>query len=182
MSSMTRVWPSGRSARAVARRTAPTLPLVQRRRVAPARVVEVGTAAGHAGAEVGADGAEDDDGAAGHVLAAVRADALDDGFGAGVPDGEAHPRAADQVQPAAGRAVQHGVAGDRLGGGVGAEVGFGGDRDRAAGQALGDVVVGLAGEAELDAGAGEGTERLAGGAAKLEPDRDRGARRARGRR
>ena len=87
-----------------------------------------------------------------------------------VADGEAHPRPADEVEPAAGRAVQHGVAGDRLGGGVGAEVGLGGDRDRAARQALGDVVVGLAGEPELDAGPGEGTERLAGGAAKVEPD------------
>ena len=90
-------------------------PLVERGRMAAARVVQVGAAAGHAGAEVGADGTEDDDGAAGHVLAAVRPDALDDGFGAGVADGEAHPRPADEVKPAAGRAVQHGVAGDRLG-------------------------------------------------------------------
>ena len=38
-------------------------------------------------------------------------------------------------------------------------------------QALADVVVGLADESELDAGTGECTERLAGGAAQVEPDR-----------
>ena len=46
----------------------------------------------------------------------------------------------------AGRAVQDGVAGDRLAGGVGREVRLRDDRDRAAGQALADVVVGLADE------------------------------------
>ena len=55
--------------------------------------------------------------------------------------------------------------------GLGREVGLGDDRHRAARQALGDVVVGLADEAQLDAGAGERAERLAGGAAQLEPDR-----------
>ena len=78
------------------------------------RIVEIGAAAGHAGPEVRADRAEDHDDAAGHVLAAVLAEALDDRVGAGVADGEAHPGPADQVEPATGRAVQAGVAGDRL--------------------------------------------------------------------
>ena len=73
---------------------------VERRHVAAGRVVEVGPAAGHPGAEVRADRSEDDDGPAGHVLAAVRPDALDDGLGARVADREAHPGPPDEVQPA----------------------------------------------------------------------------------
>ncbi len=114
MSSMTRAWPSARSARAEARRTAADAPIVERGGVAPGRVVEVRPAAGHPGPEVGADRTKDDDRAAGHVFAAVRADPLDDGLGAAVADREAHPRPADEVEPAGGRAVEHGVAGDRL--------------------------------------------------------------------
>ena len=101
----------------------------------------------------------------------MRADPLDDGLGAAVADREAHPRPADEVQPAAGRAVEHGVAGDRLARRLGREVGLRDDRDRAARQALADVVVGLADEAQLDARAGERPERLAGRATQLEPDR-----------
>ena len=78
------------------------------------RVVEVRPPAGHPGPEVRADRPEDHHGPAGHVLAAVRADPLDDRLGAGVADGEAHPGPTDQVQPAAGRAVQDRVAGDGL--------------------------------------------------------------------
>ena len=59
--------------------------------VRAARIEEVGTTAGHAGAEVRSDRAEHDHDAAGHVLAAVRADALDDRLGATVADGEALP-------------------------------------------------------------------------------------------
>ena len=51
-------------------------------------VEHVGDAAGHAGGEVAAGRAEDDDAPAGHVLAAVVADALDDRGGAGVADAE----------------------------------------------------------------------------------------------
>ena len=98
--------------------------------MAAVRVVEVGAAAGHPGPEVRADRAEDDDDAAGHVLAAVRAEALDDRLGAGVADREPHPRPADEVQPAAGRAVQAGVAGDRLRGGVAREIRLRARRDR----------------------------------------------------
>ena len=82
--------------------------------VAPGRVVEIGPAAGHPGPEVGTDRTEDDDRAAGHVFAAVRADPLDHGLRAAVADREAHPRPPDEVEPAGGRAIEHGVAGDRL--------------------------------------------------------------------
>ena len=83
--------------------------------MAAGRVVEVRPAAGHAGPEVRADRPEDHDRAAGHVLAAVRTDPLDDGLRAAVADREAHPGPSDEVQPAAGRAIEDGVAGDRLG-------------------------------------------------------------------
>ena len=53
------------------------------------RVVDVGDAARHAGAEVAAGVAEHDHATAGHVLAAVVADALDDRGGARVADAEA---------------------------------------------------------------------------------------------
>ena len=53
------------------------------------RVVDVELAAAHAGPDVPAEIAEDDDGAARHVLAGVVADALDDGRRAGVADAEA---------------------------------------------------------------------------------------------
>ena len=78
------------------------------------RVVEVRPATGHAGPEVGTDRSEDHHGAPGHVLAAMRADPLDDRFRAAVADREAHPGATDEVEPAGGRAVEHGVPGDRL--------------------------------------------------------------------
>ena len=56
-------------------------------------------------------------------------------------------------------------------GGVGGEIGLRHDRDRAARQALADVVVGLADEPQLDARARERPERLAGRAPELEMDR-----------
>ena len=145
-------------------------PLVERRRVAPARVVQVGAPAGHPCPEVGSDRSQDDDRAARHVLAAVRADALDDGLGARVPDGEAHPGPTDQVQAAPGRAIQAGVPGDRLPAGRGPEVRLRRDRDRASRQALGDVVVGLPDETQFDARPGECPERLTRGTAQLELD------------
>ena len=168
---MTRAWPSGRSASADASRTALTLRVVERRGVAAARVVEVGPAAGHPGPEVGADRAEDDDRPAGHVFAAVRADPLDDGLGAAVADREAHPaRPTRWSRPpvAPYRTVLPAIASDAA---SAARSGSGATVMRPARQALADVVVGLADEPELDAGTGERTERLAGRAAQVEPDR-----------
>ena len=57
-------------------------------KVAPV-IVDVGDAAAHAGGEVPACLAQDNDGSVGHVLAAVVANAFDDGDGAGVADGKA---------------------------------------------------------------------------------------------
>ena len=88
-----------------------------------------------------------------------------------VADGEAHPGPPHDVEAAAGRAVQAGVAGDRLAARLGRESRLRRDDDDAARQPLRDVVVGLTGEVQLDAGTGEGPERLAGRAVQPEPDR-----------
>ena len=132
--------------------------IVESGRLSARRVVQIGATAGHAGAEVGPDRAQHDDRAAGHVLAAVRSYALDDSLSAAVPDGEAHPGPTDKVEPPSGRPVQHRVAGDRFGGGLRPKVGLRRDDDQTARQALRHVVVRLAGKAQFDTGAGEGTE------------------------
>ncbi len=144
---------------------------VERGHVAAVGVVQVGAAAGHPRPEVGADGAEYDDDPAGHVFAAVLAEALDDRLRAGVAHGEPHPGPADEVQPPAGRAVEAGVAGDRLAGGVGGEVRLRGDDEPPARQALADVVVRLADQPQLERRTRERAERLAGRAAELQTDR-----------
>src|SRR4029079_14249888 len=121
--------------------------------------------------EVGADGAEYDDDPAGHVFAAVLAEALDDRLRAGGAHRAPHPGPADEVQPAAGRAVEAGVAGDRLGGRIGCEVRLRGDDEPSSREALAAVVVRLADEAQLERRPGERPERLPGRATELQPDR-----------
>src|SRR5690606_3607273 len=78
-----------------------------------ARLVEhVGDAAGHAGAEVPARGAQHHDAAAGHVFAAVIADGFDDRVDAAVAHAEALARHAADVGLAGRRAVEGDVADD----------------------------------------------------------------------
>ena len=108
------------------------------------QVEDVGDAAGHAGREVASGRSEDDGAAPGHVLAAVVADPFDHGVRPGVADAEPFADDAAEEQFAGGGAVGDDVAGD--------DVLFGGERGavggrtmiRAAGQALADVVVGVA--------------------------------------
>src|SRR5262249_3904100 len=131
-------------------------------------VEHIGDAAAHAGREVAAGSAKHDDAAAGHVLAAVVSDAFDDGAGARVADGEPLARGAAEEGAGGRRAVQHGVTDDdvllrgelrRFGRPHG---------ERAAGEALADVVVRVAVERELDPGGEPGAERLPGRAVQLE--------------
>src|SRR5581483_10785605 len=134
-------------------------------------VEDVRDPAAHAGGEVAAGPAEDDDAAARHVLAAVVADALDDGARAGVPDREALAGEAAEEGLARRGAVEDGVADDhallrRERGALRRP-----HRDRAAGEALAGVVVRVAVEGELDARREPGAERLPGRAAQREPDR-----------
>src|SRR5690606_3716215 len=129
-----------------------------------------GDAAGHAGREVASGASQDDGASAGHVLAAVVADALDDGQGSGVAHAEPFADDAAEEQFAGGGAVGDDVAGDDvvLGGEAGA-VG-GADGDAAAGQALADVVVGVADEAQGDAAGQERAEGLSGRAGEGDVD------------
>ena len=77
-------------------------------------VEDVGDAAAHAGGEVAAGLAENDDEAVGHVLAAVIADAFDHRGRAGVADGEALAGHAVEEDFAAGGAVEHDVADENV--------------------------------------------------------------------
>src|SRR5215831_19710147 len=74
------------------------------------RIEQEAFATRHAGAEVSAVRTEDDDGAARHVLARVVTDALDDSNGPRVADGEALARRAGNVELAARRSVEGGIA------------------------------------------------------------------------
>ena len=107
---------------------------------------------------------DDDDSAAGHVLAAVVADALDHRRGAGVADAEAFADLAAQEDLAARGAVADHVAGDDVVLGRERVGAVGPDDDAPAGQTLADVVVGVAVQAQRDAGRQERPEALAGGA------------------
>src|SRR5690606_10480661 len=126
--------------------------------------------AGHAGGEVAAGGAEHDDAAAGHVFEAVVAHAFDDGGDAGVAHREAFAGAAADVEFAAGRAVEGDVADDDVFGGRKAGGRGGAHNDLAAGEALADVVVGVAFEAEGHALGHECAEGLAGGTGEADVD------------
>src|SRR5581483_11453612 len=120
-----------------------------------------GDAAGHTGREVATGGTEDDHTTAGHVLTAVVADTLGDDAGAGVAYAApfADPTADEDLT--AGRAVRQRVAGD--------DVLLGPERrgavrtydQTAARQALADVVVGVALDAQRHALRHERTERVA---------------------
>ena len=103
-------------------------------------------------------GTEHDGAAAGHVLATVVAHALDDGRGPGVADAEPLPHVAAEEHLAGRGAVADHVARDDLLAGVEGGRPVGPDDDPAAGETLGDVVVGVALEPQRDA-RGAGTRR-----------------------
>ena len=135
-----------------------------------ALVEHVGQAAGHARREIAARRPEHDDPAAGHVLAAVVADGLDDRLDAGVAHAETLARHAADVHLARGCAIKGDIADDdvllrderRARGRV--------DDDLAAGQALADVIVGVALEDKGHAVGEERAEALAGRALEVDAD------------
>ena len=128
-------------------------------------------AARHPGREVATGRAEDHRPPAGHVLAAVVADALDDRGRARVADAE--PLADDPADEhvAAGRAVEDDVAGDDVLLGDEPRRARRAQHERAARQALAEVVVGVAFEPERDAARHERTEALTGRAVERDVDR-----------
>ncbi len=133
-------------------------------------VEDVGGAAAHAGTEVFARGAEDEDGAAGHVFAAVVADAFDNSGGARVAHGKAFAGAAVDVEASACGTVEDGVAADAIFFGAELGTGRGDEGDLAAAHAFADVVVGFAGELDVYALHEEGAEALACGAVEFESE------------
>ena len=133
-------------------------------------VIDERDAAGHAGPEVVADGAEDDGDTAGHVLAAVRPTALDHRVGAGIAHGEALARLAGGEQLARRGAVKHRVADDGVLVADQRRRCQRADDDDATRQSLADIVVGVAEHLQLHPLHGEGAERLTGGAAQTHGD------------
>ena len=134
-------------------------------------IQDVSKAAGHTCAEVHAGFPQDTDDAAGHVFTAVVADAFHHGDGAGVTYRKAFARASCRVQTTAGRAIQTGVANDACfmatEGGADRRT----NRQQTARHAFTDVVVGVAGQVQLNAAGVPDAEALARGTAKVGGDR-----------
>src|SRR5438105_8299847 len=133
-------------------------------------VEHIGDTAGHPGREIAAGLAEDHDDAAGHVLAAMVAGALDDGDSAGITHREALPGDAAEITFALDRAIEHRIADDDRFLRHNARVGGGADDDSAAGEALADVIVGVAFELERHAARKPRAEALAGSAGEFHVD------------
>ena len=134
-------------------------------------VPHVGDAAGHAGGEVAAGGAQNHGAAAGHVLAAMIPHAFDDGPGAAVADAEPFGGATAEERLAAGGAVQAHVANQdvpfgRKSAGLGRI-----DDQPAAGESLAHVVVRVPFQFQRDAAGQKRPEALSGRTVKLEVNR-----------
>ena len=136
-----------------------------------ALVENVGHATRHAGGEVAAGLADDDDATAGHVLAAVIADAFDDGVRARVADAEALAGDAADVGLAGCGAVEGDVTCDHVLLRDERGVAVGEDADLAARKTLAQVIVGVALEGQGDAVRDERPETLPGRAPEVEVDR-----------
>lgn len=127
-------------------------------------------ASAHAGRQVHADRAQDDDPATGHVLTAVVTGALDDGPCAGVAHGEALGRDASHEADAGSGAIEGCVSNDDVVFGNEASLqrlGRRVDGKGTATEALSEVVLGVALQLQEDALQGEGPEGLAGGPCEL---------------
>jgi len=103
----------------------------------------------------------------------VIADSLDDGNGAAVTDSKSFADSAANKQVASCRAIQNGVTPQRVGSWIVLGVGTL-DRDRPTVHPLADVVVGLAGQVDVEPGHQEGAKTLSGGSGELHHDRARG--------
>src|SRR5262249_25546938 len=112
-----------------------------------------------------------DDPATRHVLTAVIADGLDDRMDTAVPHAEALPGHAADVRLPAGRAVERHVADDHVLFRHKRRAGRRVDDDLAAGEALADVVVRVAFQAERHAARDEGPEALSRRAPEVQVDR-----------
>ena len=129
--------------------------------------------AGHARADVGAGGTEDDDGSASHILARVQSDTLDDRRGAAVANGEAIAGAAENEESTARGSVKRTVADDRIDSGrTLRRERF--DDELSAAHRFADGVVGFALQKNLHTLFEKNAESLAGAAAEMEAATDDG--------
>ena len=135
------------------------------------QVQHVGRAAGHAGREVAAHGAQDDDGAAGHVFAAMVPDAFDDGRGTAVADAEPFAGLAVDVDLAARGAEAGHVADDDVFRRRKVRFPRREHGDPAARQAFAQVIVGVAFQQQRQPFRDEGAEALARAAHEGKADR-----------
>ncbi len=129
-------------------------------------VIDEGHATGHAGTEILANSPQNDGHAAGHVFTAIGAAAFDDGQSPGIADSKTLARLAGGKQLSGGGTIEHGIADD----GVLIAVELAGrhlaHHHGTAGEALADIVIGIAEHFELQPLDGEGAQRLAGRAAQ----------------
>jgi hypothetical protein len=125
----------------------------------------VGEAAGHAGAEIKAERAEDEDHAPGHVFAAMLADAFDDGESTAIANSKTFAGAACDEKLAGSGTIKNGVSGEHVAATRGS--GTGGDGDSATGETFPHVIVGFACQRESDAIGEKRAKALAGGAVKF---------------
>src|SRR5262249_5121737 len=124
----------------------------------------------HAGGEVAAGTAEDHHRAAGHVLTAVVADTLDHRRHAAVPHAEALAGEPAEKHLAAGGAVERHVADDDVVLGLEGRAAARIDDHPPAGEALAEVIVGVAFALDRHALRQPGTEALPGGPGELDAD------------
>src|SRR5258708_19883348 len=128
---------------------------------------DVGETSGHAGAEIEAERTEDQDHAARHIFATVLADSLDNGKRATIANSEAFAGAARDKELAGCGAVKNGVSRENITAARAARPRR--NRNRSAGQAFSDIVVGFPAELEGDAVREEGAKTLASPHAKFPP-------------
>src|SRR5260221_836790 len=126
---------------------------------------DVGKAAGHAGAKIEADRAENHGDTAGHVLAAVLADAFDHCNSTAVADGEAFADLSGDEEPARGGPVQHRVAGEHVA--AFGSILAGADGDGIAGEAFADVIVSFPKKIQRETFGKKSSEALASGATEF---------------
>ena len=132
------------------------------------RVVQERQSSRHPRPEILAHRPEDGDASAGHVLAAIGAAAFDHGARTRIAHGETLAGKAGCVQFAAGGAIKAGVADDGIGFALKSSVGRGPQGDEPAGQALADIIVGVAGDIEPNALNKERAQALPARASKLD--------------
>ena len=134
------------------------------------RVVDIGDATGHAGGEVATGRSEHDGLTARHILTGMVAHALDDHVGPRVADAETFAGGPANIGVPAGRTEEADIADDGVGFGHEGGAFVGVDAERAAGEALAEVVVGIALELQVDPVGQPASEALSGRSLEFEGD------------